>query len=239
MKIFHITVLLLTTLTLLSACTESDQQAAISDPFEDLPVIDLNTPLDISDHDTVSNGRFFFQSRYFRDMAIGKSGDIFVSNARGNGIQQFDVDGNFLANIGTEGRGPGEFQAAPIMDILNENTLFTLSRNAWMVNVFVNADGEWSFSRSFTLPQRNDANPQQFYQLTDNQLAVIFEPAFQLLMDKNSETELKKTLDIISTAGENVADSVLSAPINHQSVFRSDAGATLIQEVPYGSKSVI
>ena len=239
MNIFYKAILLITTLTLLSACTETEQHAMISDPFEDLPILELSTPLNISDHDSISNGRFFFQSKYFRDMAISKEGDIFVSNARGNSIQQFDEEGNFITNIGTEGRGPGEFRAAPVLDILKKDTLFTLSHNAWMVNVFVNADGEWFFSNSFTIPQRNNANPQEFYQLTDNELAFLFEPAFQLLIDDNPNTELYKILDIISTDGESVADSILSASINQKLVFRSDAGATLIQEVPYGSKSVI
>lgn len=42
-------------------------------------------------------------------VAIGKSGEIFVSDYLVPVIRMYDQDGNFLRNLGREGRGPGEY----------------------------------------------------------------------------------------------------------------------------------
>lgn len=238
MKILYTVGVSLISLSILSNCSQTEQKMTLEDPFDDLPKIQLSAPLDISDHDSISNGQFFFQSKYFRDMEISKQGHIFVSNVRGNSIQQFDQDGGFLANIGTEGRGPGEFQTAPLFDILNMDTLYTLNGDSWMVNTFIYSDGEWSYSDSFILEQKKDADPEHIYQLNNNELAIEFTPNFQRLISDNSKSGLKKTIHIVSTDGQNALDSLLAGPMNQKSVYKSDVGATFIQEVPFGTKSI-
>jgi len=42
-------------------------------------------------------------------VAIGKDGNVFVSDEARNDVQVFDADGNFLSKWGSPGTGPGEF----------------------------------------------------------------------------------------------------------------------------------
>ncbi len=42
-------------------------------------------------------------------VAVGKSGEIFVADSQVPVIRMYDEDGNFVRNVGREGRGPGEY----------------------------------------------------------------------------------------------------------------------------------
>jgi hypothetical protein len=60
---------------------------------------------------------------WFAGLEVDDSGRIYVGNGSEKAIQVFDSDGSYLANIGSEGNGPGEFQG--ILDIgINSNQLY-------------------------------------------------------------------------------------------------------------------
>ena len=44
------------------------------------------------------------------DIAVGKSGNIYVADSGNNRIQKFDSNGNFLSTWGTTGSGNGQFR---------------------------------------------------------------------------------------------------------------------------------
>ena len=49
---------------------------------------------------------YFFQANH---ISSDSSGNIYISDSKARTIFKFDLDGNFLARIGREGQGPGEF----------------------------------------------------------------------------------------------------------------------------------
>lgn len=240
MKVFYrIGICLFTCLVFMQGCNQSDREQSSSDPYNGLPVIETEVHLDINDYNSTSSGDFYFQSKYFQDMAISKEGNFFVSNRQGRSIQHFDEEGEFIGNIGSEGRGPGEFQISPFFDVQYQDTLFALDRISWMVNIFVNSNGEWVHTNSFDLEKDTDIRPEAIYQLDEKELVIEYVPNPQRLMTENDPSQLKKTIDIISVNGEEVFDSLLTAPTDQKSVYTSKNGGAIIQDLPFGIKSII
>ena len=71
------------------------------------------------------------------DMAITKSGDIFVTDGYGNRrIVHFDKHGNFIKAWGEYGSGPGQFVLPHAIVIDSEGSLFVADRNSGRIQVF-------------------------------------------------------------------------------------------------------
>jgi len=238
-RLYIIEICFIIYLIIIKACSNSGHESVTNDPYNGLPVIETELLFDITDLDETGNGQFYFQSQYFRDMVISNEGNFFVSNAQGNSIQHFDKNGNFIANIGSEGSGPGEFQFSPVFDVLYQDTLFALNQLSWMVNVFVHSNGKWVHNSSFNLEQRNEIRPKKIYQLSDNHLAIEYEPHARRLMMADDNTQFKRVFDKLSPGGEKILDSLLLVPINQLSVYRSKNGGGIMQELPFGVKSVV
>ncbi|WP_073058776.1 6-bladed beta-propeller [Fodinibius roseus] len=68
-------------------------------------------------------------------MAVDDSGRVYVTSGRPNGIKVFDPDGRYLTQIGREGRGPGEFVAAPGLNIIS-NQLYVVDYGAYRISIF-------------------------------------------------------------------------------------------------------
>lgn len=209
------------------------------DPFAGLPVLETEVLLDINDENSGGDGQFYFQGAYFRDMVISEDGNFFVSNMRGTDIQQFDSDGMFVANIGREGRGPGEFMTAPFFDIQYQDTLITLDQNSWIVNMFVNTDGEWRHANSFDLEPHERLRPGAILQLGGNQLGLVYVPNIRTLVRSDDINQLKKIVSSVSYDGTVTSDSLLVVPINQQTTYLGRGGSGAIHDIPYGFKSII
>jgi DNA-binding beta-propeller fold protein YncE len=60
------------------------------------------------------------------DLAIGRDGHIYVTDVRGNRVQEFTPDGKFLSKWGTNGVGDGQFQG-PIGVAVDKNNVIYVS----------------------------------------------------------------------------------------------------------------
>ncbi|MEX2287683.1 MAG: peptidyl-alpha-hydroxyglycine alpha-amidating lyase family protein [Planctomycetaceae bacterium] len=71
------------------------------------------------------------------DMAITKSGDIFVTDGYGNRrIVHFDKDGHFVKAWGTFGSKPGEFVLPHAIHLDSQELLYVCDRNSGRIQVF-------------------------------------------------------------------------------------------------------
>jgi peptidylamidoglycolate lyase len=71
------------------------------------------------------------------DMAIAKSGDIFVSDGYGNRrVVHFDKDGNFIKAFGEAGTKPGQFVLPHAIVIDSRGTIFIADRNSGRIQSF-------------------------------------------------------------------------------------------------------
>ena len=81
----------------------------------------VHLSLDLTLGGLEDNETHIFQSP--RSIAVNENGDLFILDQRENSIYKFDEKGHFLATIGREGQGPGEFQI-PYDIVFKNNTLY-------------------------------------------------------------------------------------------------------------------
>lgn len=58
-----------------------------------------------------------------QDIAVDRSGNIYVLDSRLSSIKKFDKNGNYIRSIGRKGTGPGEFTKAVFLLIMNDTLL--------------------------------------------------------------------------------------------------------------------
>lgn len=68
-------------------------------------------------------------------------GEIFISDAQKKSIMRLSSNGEYISEIGREGKGPGEFTFAPSFDIDSENQIHTLDQSNDRATIF-SVDGE-------------------------------------------------------------------------------------------------
>ncbi len=77
------------------------------------------------------------------DIAISKSGDIFVSDGYGNArVVHFDAKGTFINEWGELGHGPGQFSTPHAIAIDSKDRIYVADRNNVRVQVF-NSKGKF------------------------------------------------------------------------------------------------
>lgn len=84
------------------------------------------------------------ENHFFRptDMAITKTGDIFVTDGYGNRrIVHFDKNGKFIKTWGEYGTAPGSFVLPHAIVVDSQGRLYVADRNSGRIQVF-NQDGE-------------------------------------------------------------------------------------------------
>ena len=80
-------------------------------------------------------------------VAVGKNGVIFIADRKVPVIRMYDQDGNFIRNVGKEGRGPGEYLTFGGMRTFSDGRLAIWDQNNARVSVF-NQDGDFTESHS-------------------------------------------------------------------------------------------
>ncbi|HEV7587484.1 MAG TPA: 6-bladed beta-propeller [Longimicrobium sp.] len=88
-----------------------------------------------------------------QDVAIDRSGKIYVLDALARSIRVFTRDGRFVSSIGRMGRGPGEFFIPVAMTVDAQDRLYVLDQGNARVDVFAPArSGGRSHTASFPVP---------------------------------------------------------------------------------------
>jgi len=78
------------------------------------PKISLEFVRTIGDIESTDDNILFYMPTA---MAFDDEGNIYVLDAGNHRIQKFDTDGNYIATIGNQGQGPGEFQYPQSIDV--------------------------------------------------------------------------------------------------------------------------
>ena len=77
------------------------------------------------------------------DVAVGPSGDVFVTDGYGNSrVVKFDKNGRFIKTWGKKGSGPGEFNLPHAIVIDSKGLVYVADRENKRIQVF-NANGEF------------------------------------------------------------------------------------------------
>lgn len=72
----------------------------------------------------------------FSGMAVDDQNHIYIADTKLQQIHKFSSEGNYLASIGREGKGPGEFDRLNPSIKVQNNQLFVLQNNSREIDVF-------------------------------------------------------------------------------------------------------
>lgn len=75
-------------------------------------------------------------------VSVGGNGEMFVADRQGPVIRMYDREGNFMRNVGSEGRGPGEYSRISGMRTFPDGRLAVWDVNNQRVSVY-NRDGDY------------------------------------------------------------------------------------------------
>lgn len=125
---------------LLASCSRIDKQDA---PHSEWTIrkgaVQLQEDLRVSD-----KGELYFGS--IRDVAVDRSGRIYVADAEVHHIKVLSPGGHVLDSIGTQGQGPGEFQRPSQVTLAPRDSLHVLDEINSRISVF---SPETTFEYSF------------------------------------------------------------------------------------------
>ena len=77
------------------------------------------------------------------DIAVGPSGDIYVSDGYGNScVHRFNAKGEHIATFGAPGSGPGQFRVPHSLRVANDGRVYVCDRENHRVQVF-SAEGSF------------------------------------------------------------------------------------------------
>jgi len=69
-------------------------------------------------------------------VAVGTGGEIYISDGQQEIVRMYDVDGNYLRDIGRRGQGPGEYARAPFLGTLPDGTLVMSDTSTGRISFF-------------------------------------------------------------------------------------------------------
>lgn len=84
-------------------------------------------------------------------VADGRGRYYFTANRTDRPITVFDASGRFLATIGRQGQGPGEFSARPLLTFAANDSLVAMDNSTRRLSVFAPS---YTFARSVPIPLR-------------------------------------------------------------------------------------
>ncbi|MGD9345482.1 MAG: NHL repeat-containing protein [Candidatus Aminicenantes bacterium] len=85
------------------------------------PKVSLEFVKTIGDIESTDDNRLFYMPT---SMAFDRQGHMYVLDSGNHRIQKFDADGTFMATIGNQGQGPGEFQYPHSIDVDMDGMLY-------------------------------------------------------------------------------------------------------------------
>lgn len=88
--------------------------------------------------------------RFISTVVSDNDGTIFLADPPSHSIYVYDVDGNFLQNLGREGAGPGEFRSVLSMFIDSNQQLFVNDIVSNRTNLFTRIDGQWTYTEAYS-----------------------------------------------------------------------------------------
>jgi hypothetical protein len=139
------------------SCSSTTDEPLADKPLPKEPTLELSKIAQVSN----INDEIYFSG--FRKLLLTSNGDVILNDWRQQALFYFDADGNFLEQIGREGRGPGEF--ADLRDLLLApgDTIHTFDRNNARHQILAQVDEEWKQVGEWPLEQKFSEELHSFY----------------------------------------------------------------------------
>lgn len=102
----------------------------------DEPKITLGLVQKIGEKDTTDENYLLFRPT---DIVVDADGNIYVLDTGNFRIQKYDSKGKYLATIGRQGQGPGEFLNPYCMDIDRDSNIYVADRENRRVQIFTSS----------------------------------------------------------------------------------------------------
>ncbi|MBU1186035.1 MAG: NHL repeat-containing protein [Acidobacteria bacterium] len=184
----------------------------------------------LGDIDAVDENVAFYMPS---DIAFDADGNWYILDSGNHRIQKFSPDGKYLATIGGEGQGPGEFVYPDSMGITANGLIFVSDPNNQRIQIL---DGDGSEKKTFRLIQNP---PGTIHLLPDGKL--ISGPGRQMTMinmgDDKKKTELPPLMRVFDEEGNvqttfgrqfDFGDMMLNRVGNSMSSTVDEAGNTYV-----------
>jgi len=126
--------------------------------------------------DEAAGNRLFDQPN---DIALDSTGNVYVAQGHGPGeprVLKFSPDGEFLAQWGSRGYGPGQFHVAHSIDIDESNTIYVADRENMRIHRYDTAGnflGDWMFEAMVCAIHLHDDGYMYITTGFDGQLARV------------------------------------------------------------------
>lgn len=141
----------------LFSCTSSADEPIADKPLPEEATLELTEIAQISN----INDEIYFGG--FRKLMLTSDGDVILNDWRQQALFHFDADGNFLEQIGREGRGPGEFGDISSLLLAPGDTIHTFDRNNARHQIFAPVDDTWQQVHEIPLEEKFSEELHSFY----------------------------------------------------------------------------
>ncbi|MDZ7806667.1 MAG: 6-bladed beta-propeller [Gracilimonas sp.] len=141
----------------LFSCSSSTETPYANKPLPKESSLELTEIAQVSN----INDEIYFSG--FRKLMLTSEGHVILNDWRQQALFYFDADGNFLEQIGREGRGPGEFADLRYLLLTPGDTIHTFDRNNSRHQIMAQINEEWQQVREWPLEQKFSEELQAFY----------------------------------------------------------------------------
>lgn len=213
---------------------ELDNLTVIPADTEPSQTIDFSEEVIYGDTEEVMLGRI-------RGVTVDKVGRVFVADGDQKYIHAYASDGNYLAQVGSEGEGPGEFGNISRLKT-DKEYLYAYDWNPRRANVFLLESLEFSHTISL---QREDLDieelsgsyPFVYYLRNDGNLLVGFNQPFRM-NDTDEEEERMVLYYLMDKDGNIISDKIFEQKASDYIMDRTD-NSMMVMSPTYGRKSLL
>jgi hypothetical protein len=172
------------------------------------------------------------------DAAVDDNGRVFIADRNQNMIHAYRPNGRYLAQLGSEGKGPGEFTG---IAAIKQQGQYLYAQDVRQRRINVYRLDSLTFSHSVPLSQQNrdieqlsGANPAGFYIRNDERLLIRFSESFSAQSENTKRTIRYYLMD---HEGNIVSDKIFEQQ-GDAFVMDRTGGSIMFMAPPYGRSSI-
>ena len=163
------------------------------------PQVELEFIRTIGEMDSVDDALIFFMPT---DIGFDSQGNIYVLDSGNHRIQKFSPDGMYLATIGQQGQGPGEFQYPQSLTLDSKGYLYISDMGNRKIHVLKPGGGE-----DHTI-QMNERNVENIRWVSDGRIVMGGGGGVMMIGPEgmSESQDLGKLLTILDSEGKIVQE---------------------------------
>jgi len=162
------------------------------------PQVELEFIKTIGEMESENDEVIFFMPT---DISFDSEGNVYVLDSGNHRIQKFSPDGKFLASIGQQGQGPGEFQYPQSLSLDSKGYLYISDNGNRKIHVLKPGGGE-----DHTI-QMNDRSVENIRWVPTGQIVMGGGGGMMIMSGSmNEDQELGKLLTVLDSEGKVVQE---------------------------------